>query len=337
MRIKGFNKNLCCRDMQFEVGNEYKIEINKPLKLCSNTVFHYCDSLQKVHKFYSCEENENNRFCEIEVLGEEITDGVKCGSNHIKIVREIVGEELNNLKGLVNGNTGLFNSGYRNSGNSNSGNRNSGNRNSGYSNSGDGNSGDSNSGDGNSGDSNSGNRNSGNSNSGDGNSGDSNSGNRNSGYSNSGNRNSGNRNSGYSNSGDGNSGDSNSGNRNSGDGNSGIFNSCDYSSGVFCNKNPNIRIFNIETDMTMEEFLKTKYAEAIYSSQFNLTEWINYTNEEMEKDPDKKLIGGYLKEYSYKEACANWWAEMSEENKKIIKSMPNFDKEIFKDITGIEV
>ena len=242
MRIKGFDKNLCCRDMQFEVGNEYKIETNKPLKLCSNTVFHYCDSLQKVHKFYSCEENENNRFCEIEVLGEEITDGVKCGSNHIKIVREIVGEELNNLKGLVNGNTGLFNSGY-----------------------------------------------------------------------------------------------GNSGDRNSGDRNSGIFNSCDYSSGVFCNKNPNIRIFNIETDMTMEEFLKTKYAEAIYSSQFNLTEWINYTNEEMEKDPDKKLIGGYLKEYSYKEACANWWAEMSEENKEIIKSMPNFDKEIFKDITGIEV
>lgn len=242
MKIKGFDKNLCCRGMQFEVGNEYKIETNKPLKLCSDTVFHYCDSLQKVHEFYSCEENENNRFCEIEVLGEEITDGVKCGSNHIKIVREIVGEELNNLKGLVNGNTGLFNSGDRNSG--------------------------------------------------------------------------------Y---------------RNSGNSNSGIFNSCDYSSGVFCNIDPKIKVFNIETDMTMQEFLNSKYANAIYSSTFALTEWIEYSNKEKAEDHDKEAVGGYLKAYSYKEACANWWANMTEENKEIIKSMPNFDKEIFKDITGIEV
>ena len=166
MRIKGFDKNLCCRGMQFEVGTEYKIEKNEPLKLCSDTVYHYCDSLQKVHDFYSCEEKENNRFCEIEVLGVEITDGKKFGSNHIKIVREIVGEELNTLKGLVNGNTGLFNSGYRNSGYRNSGDRNSGDMNSGDMNSGYGNSGYRNSGYGNSGD-----RNSGYGNSGDGNSG----------------------------------------------------------------------------------------------------------------------------------------------------------------------
>lgn len=139
MKIKGFDENLRCRGFQFEVGKEYKID-SKELSLCSDTVFHYCDSLQGVHDFY--EVTSNNRYCEIEVLGEEITDGQKWGSNHIKILREITGEELNDLKGLNNGNTGLFNTGHRNTGNSNTGNRNTGHRNTGHRNTGDWNTGD---------------------------------------------------------------------------------------------------------------------------------------------------------------------------------------------------
>ena len=134
MKIKGFDKDLCCRGMQYEVGKEYFIENNgRPMELCTGTVFHYCDSLKQVHQFYSCND-ETNRYCEIEVLGEEITDGEKCGSNHIKIVREITGAELDTLKGLDGTNTGLFNSGDRNSGYRNSGDRNSGDRNSGVAN-----------------------------------------------------------------------------------------------------------------------------------------------------------------------------------------------------------
>ena len=53
MKIKGFDKDLKCRGMQFEVGKEYKIETNKEPELCTDTVFHYCDSLQKVHGYYS--------------------------------------------------------------------------------------------------------------------------------------------------------------------------------------------------------------------------------------------------------------------------------------------
>lgn len=77
-----------------------------------------------MHDFYNC--NDDNRYFEIEVIGEEITDGEKYGSDHIKVVREIVGEELMAMKGLDGTNTGLFNSGDRNSGNRNSGDRNSG-------------------------------------------------------------------------------------------------------------------------------------------------------------------------------------------------------------------
>ena len=142
MRIKGFDENLCCRGIQFEIGKEYKIATDRKLELCTDTVFHYCDTLRNVHEFYSV--TKNNRYCEIEVLGEEIHDNEckKYGSNHIKILREIAGEELKQLKGLNSGNTGIFNTGNCNTGNCNTGNSNTGNRNTGNYNTGHWNTGD---------------------------------------------------------------------------------------------------------------------------------------------------------------------------------------------------
>lgn len=87
----------------------------------------------------------------------------------------------------------------------------------------------------------------------------------------------------------------------------------------------------------MDEFYKSKYWNAICSAPFELTEWIEYTQAEKAADPKKELIGGYLKTYTMEEAWANWWAELNDENREIIKSIPNFDAEIFKDITGIEI
>ena len=332
MKIKGFDEDLKCRGYQFEIGKTYKIKLPDGYELtkddlCSDKVFHYCDSLRKVHGYYSVEPEENNRFCEVEVLGREVTDGDKCGSNKIKIIREIVGEELNILKGLINGNTGLFNSGNYNSGYYNSGNYNSGYYNSGDCNSGDYNSRDYNSGNYNSGYYNSGNYNSGYYNSGDCNSGDYNSRDYNSGYYNSGNRNSVNYN----------SGNYNSGNRNSGNCNSGDYNSCDYSSGLFCTQDPKVKIFDIETDMTMKEVIQTDWYRILFKYSIDLTKWIEYTDEEKQSDKDKDLIGGYLKTYTYKEACKNWWDKYTDEERAVIMSMPNFDKEKFKQITGIEV
>ena len=109
MKIKGFDKNLCCRGMQFKVGKIYDTGAkDDEIRLCSNTVYHYCDNIRQVHTYYSCNPARQNRFCEIEVLGGEITDGRKCGSNKIKLVREIVGDELKTLIGQINGNTCLL-------------------------------------------------------------------------------------------------------------------------------------------------------------------------------------------------------------------------------------
>ena len=284
--IKGFNKDLKCRDYQFEIGKEYKIDNgDKKLELCTDTVFHFCDSLAKVHSYYSCEVEENNRFCIIEPLGELVEDGDKIGSDHIKIVRELIGEELNVAKGLTGGNAGLFNSGNNNTGRYNTGHGNSGIRNTGNWNSG-----------------------------------IRNTGNYNSGHGNSGIRNTGHWNSGIRNTGNYNSGDFNTGRCNSGNNNTGAFNKTHNSNGVFCNIEPNINIFNIQTDMTLTEFYNSKYWDAICSSDFELTEWC-----------DDKLVT-----YSYEDACKKWWANMSVENKDIIKSMPNFNVEVFCDITGIK-
>ena len=257
MKIKGFDKDLKCRGYQFEIGKEYKIETDKTLKLCTDTVFHYCNSLQQVHDYYSCCEDSQNRFCEIEVLGKEVCDDNKCGSNHIRIVREIVGNELKVLKQQVNGNSGLFNTGNWNTGDCNTGNRNTGNRN---------------------------------------------------------------------------TGNSNTGNRNTGD-----WNKSSENNGFFNTVEPTVFIFNKDSGMTAREFRNSKYYKALRYATLILTEWVNYTEDEKKKDPKKALADGYLKKYSYKKACREWWKNTPEEQQKIIMSIPNFDKEIFKEITGIDV
>lgn len=89
--------------------------------------------------------------------------------------------------------------------------------------------------------------------------------------------------------------------------------------------------------MTVSEFRNSQFYDALTSVLFVLTEWINYSAEEIKANKEKKLIGGYLKSYTYKEACANWWAKTTAKNKEIIKSIPHFDSEIFEEITGVKL
>ena len=179
---------------------------------------------------------------------------------------------------------------------------------------------------------NTGNRNTGNYNTGDYNTGYCNTGNYNTG-----NRNTGNYNTGYRNTGNLNTGDYNTGNLNTGDYNTGNFNTGNYNTGFFNTKENKCFIFDEMSDMTYIEFIESEYYEALTSVVFPLTEWIEYTIEEKANDKAKELIGGYLKKRTFKEAARIWWSNMSEENKEIIKQMPNFTPEKFEAITGIKV
>lgn len=101
-------------------------------------------------------------------------------------------------------------------------------------------------------------------------------------------------------------------------------------------------MFNKPTKLTYEEF-EEKYSEA-YSllrySDFYLTEWVSankMTDEEKAAHPKYETTEGYLKRNDYKTACQKMWDKFTDKQKKAIKKLPNFDKDVFKEITGIEV
>ena len=191
-----------------------------------------------------------------------------------------------------------------------------------------------NSGYGNSGYGNSGSHNSGNCNSGSCNSGSWNSSNYNSGSWNSGSRNSGNCNSGSCNSGSSNSGNCNSGSCNSGSSNSGSWNSGSWNSGFFNSNTPTVRMFNGDTLYHVEDI---EFPAFLY---FDLTVWVSHdTATEEEKREHKKEIencGGFLKTLEYKEAFRLAWDKASKEEHKKLLALPNWDNEIFKEISGID-
>ncbi len=182
-------------------------------------------------------------------------------------------------------------------------------------------------------------------NSGNYNSGNYNSGNRNSGNWNSGNWNSGNYNSGDWNSGDYNSGNWNSGNSNSGDWNSGNWNIGDYnracfSNGCFNTEEPKIFIFNKISDLTYRDWLNSKARYILNQIPSNVLSWIwedDMTDDEKKEHPEYTVTGGFLKHIEEETGRQMWWDELSTDEKDAIFNISNFNKEIFKKITGINV
>ena len=147
-------------------------------------------------------------------------------------------------------------------------------------------------------------------------------------------RNSGNRNSGDWNSGDWNSGNRNSGDWNSGNRNSGDWNSGDWNSGFFNTNSPLVRIFNKETNVPCNDI---DFPSFLY---FDLTVWVSHdtaTDEEKEVHKiDIETCGGFTKAISYKEAFRLAWDKAGKtEHNKLLK-LPNWDNEIFKEISGID-
>jgi len=167
------------------------------------------------------------------------------------------------------------------------------------------------------------------------NTGDWNTGDRNTGYRNTGDRNTGNRNTGK-----WNTGDWNTGNRNTGKWNTGDWNTVNKETGFF-NTKPieKIRVFN--KDCNVEEWENAEKPEFLY---FYLTKWVmedDMTDKEKENNSSYTTTGGYLKVFEYKEAFKKSYNDLSTEEKEkqieILKKLPNFDADVFFEISGIDI
>ena len=88
---KGFDKDLKCREFQYEVGKEFEEE---NASLCKKG-FHACENPLDTFRYYA---PTNSRYCEVDVddNGERNSDDTKICGNHIKIGAEI------GLKGVIN-------------------------------------------------------------------------------------------------------------------------------------------------------------------------------------------------------------------------------------------
>ena len=90
---KGFDKNLKCRDFQYEIGKEY--EMDGEIKVCSRG-FHSCESPFDVFDHYTM---IDSRFCEVEQDGNISKEdrGTKICSSKIKIKAELKLADMINL------------------------------------------------------------------------------------------------------------------------------------------------------------------------------------------------------------------------------------------------
>ena len=187
---------------------------------------------------------------------------------------------------------------------------------------------------------NTGNRNTGDCNTGYWNTGDCNTGDCNTGDCNTGYRNTGDCNTGNWNTGDWNTGNCNTGGWNQGDFCTGDMNISDHETGCFCTEEHTIRIFDVESDMTLRQWRDSDAYSLLARIEFKPNQFItssDMTDEEKIAHPEHETIGGYLKVCDTSKAFSTWWDSLTKNEKSIIKNIPNFNAEKFLQLTGIQV
>ena len=171
------------------------------------------------------------------------------------------------------------------------------------------------------------------------NTGDCNTGDWNTGNWNTGNWNTGNWNTGNWNTGNCNTGYCNTGYRNTGNYNTGDWNKSSFNTGCFNTEDQKIMLFDKPSNMTYREWLESDARRLLNQIPKNVVEWVceeDMTDEEKTAYPTYKTTGGYLKVLE-SECGQIWWDGLSQKEKDVIKSIPNFNNDIFEKCTGIRV
>ena len=93
-------------------------------------------------------------------------------------------------------------------------------------------------------------------------------------------------------------------------------------------------MFNKETELKRENINIPSFC------YFDLTVWVSHdtaTEEEREKyKTEIETCGGFLKTLEYKEAWRLAWDKVDKEEHIKLFELPNWNNEIFKEITGID-
>ena len=132
----------------------------------------------------------------------------------------------------------------------------------------------------------------------------------------------------------------NSGNFNSGNFNSGDWNKSSFNTGCFNTEEEKIRLFNKPSPWTYSDWLDSGARYLLNQIPKNVAEWVwteDMTDEEKAQYPTHKTTGGYLKVLDEADCAALWWGTLDDADKQTIMSIPNFDKAVFEEITGIDV
>ena len=132
----------------------------------------------------------------------------------------------------------------------------------------------------------------------------------------------------------------NTGNRNTGDWNTGDCNKSSFNTGCFNTEEQKITLFNKPSDITYNDWLRSDARYLLNQIPKDVVEWVyeeDMTDEEKAANPTYETTGGYLKVLNESECGQLWWGSLSDFQKNYIKSIPNFDAEIFEQCTGIKV
>ena len=99
-------------------------------------------------------------------------------------------------------------------------------------------------------------------------------------------------------------------------------------------------MFNKPTDWTFEQWFNCRarcLLNEIDDCQIEYVWFDTMSDEEKSAHPEAKTTGGYLKERTTTDNARKWWAGLDAADRNVIFSLPNFDAEVFKEITGVDV
>jgi len=97
------------------------------------------------------------------------------------------------------------------------------------------------------------------------------------------------------------------------------------------------------SDWTKEDWINSKAKDILGNMNVEPMQKIckeDMTDREKEEHPEYQTLGFYSKELSQQEIAEErqqYWNRLSQHQKDIVMAIPNFNKAIFKEVTGIDV